>query len=238
MSSVSRLRKDKPDPVAGGFYTVREAARLLNIAQSARVTAWLTGHKGSASGPVVQRQYEPLGTVQELGFLDLLEVRFIEHFRVQGVSLQALRKAAQTARDEWKISHPFATSKAKYLTDRKQIFQATATELGDTLLLNLVTKQFAMYVTMEESLDRGLAFDPSTGLARQWKPRPKEFPQIALDPLVAYGQPAIMPTGIPTSTIYSAWKAEDGDIPSVANWYEIEVSSVRQAIDFELSMLN
>lgn len=238
MATVQKLDSARSDPVAGGFYTVQEAARLLNIAQPARVTAWLQGHSRSASGPVLQRQYRPIQTVQEVGFYDLLEVRFVDHFRREGVSLQSLRKAAQTARELWKLQHPFATSKAKYLTDRKSIFQATAEETKDTVLLNLVTRQYAMYVVIEEFLDKGLAFDAVTGLAREWRPRVKEFPNVALNPRVAYGQPSVMPAGIPTATIHQTWKAEDGSYAAVADWYGIDESLAREAVEFELGLPN
>ena len=39
-----------------------------------------------------------------------MEVRFIEHFRRQQISLQSLRKAAENARKELNLDHPFATS--------------------------------------------------------------------------------------------------------------------------------
>src|SRR6185369_8483607 len=98
MGAVQHPRLAASDPVAGGFYTVREAARLLSIAQPAKIVGWLHGHKGRGRGPIIQRQYQPIDGAQELSFLDLIEVRFVEHFRKQGVSLQALRKAAATAR--------------------------------------------------------------------------------------------------------------------------------------------
>ena len=238
MSAQPKINRNRMDPSAGGFYTVQEAARLLNIAQPSRVTAWLEGHKRSSLGPVVRRQYSPIDAIQELGFLDLLEVRFIDHFRTQGVSLQALRKAAETARVAWKQRHPFALSNTQYLTDRKAVFQATATALNDTVLLNLVTRQYAMYVVYEDHLARGVAFDPSSGLAREWHPRPKEFPNLALNPLIAGGQPAVMPAGVPTAAIFRTWKSEDGSYNAVSDWYNVDEDLVREAIEFEIGLPN
>ena len=238
---MSANRNAKQTPVgatAGGFYTVKEAARLLNISQPSRVTAWLQGRVKTSTGPVIERQYLPIEAVQELGFLDLLEVRFIDYFRNQGVSLQSLRKAAQTARREWKLSHPFATSKAKFLTDRKSIFQATANETHDPVLLNLVSRQFAMYVVLEDLLDRGLTFDLTTGLAQEWHPKPLDFPDIAVNPFVAFGQPTVKPAGVPTSAILKIWQAENGNYSAVADWFEIDVDQTKQAIEFELGLPN
>jgi hypothetical protein len=139
MSVVSLTRTKKPtDPLAGGFYTIREAARLLNMPNTGVIGAWLKGRGRSA--PVIRRQYEPIAGKQELGFLDLIEIRFIEYFRKQGYSLQSLRKAAETARAELQNEHPFALYGAKFVARRKNIFLAVATDEKDTKLLNLVTK--------------------------------------------------------------------------------------------------
>jgi hypothetical protein len=234
MGAVQHIGRQVNDPVAGGFYTVREAARLLNIGQPSKITAWLHGHRKGA-GPIIRRQYVPIEGTQELGFWDLIEVRFVEHFRKQGVSLQALRKAAETARREWGQRHPFAMSNVKFLTDRVTVFSHVAQETGDKFLLNLVTKQYAMYVVLEEVLAKGVGFDPASGLAREWRPK-KEFPHIALNPLVAYGQPAILPEGVPTAAIFQTWKAENGSYPAAADWYEITEDLAREAVEFELGL--
>lgn len=234
MGAIQHIGHAVNDPVAGGFYTVREAARLLYIGQPSKVTAWLHGYRGRAA--IIKRQYEPIEGAQELGFWDLIEVRFVEHFRKQEVSLQALRKSAATARVEWGQQHPFAMSNVKFLTDRVEVFSHTARELGDKVLLNLVTKQFEMYSVLEAVLAKGVEFDPASGLAREWRPKPKEFPHIGLNPLVAYGQPAILPDGVPTAAVYRTWKAENGSYSIAADWYEITEDLAREAVEFELEL--
>jgi hypothetical protein len=240
MSSVRHIERTSKDPVAGGFLTVSEAARLLNIPQPQRITAWLQGHRKSDAGPIILRQYKPLGKVQELGFWDLLEVRFVDYFRGQEVSLQALRKAAATAREVLKQDHPFATSDVRFMTDRKAVFLKTATELKDEVLLNLVTRQHEMYAVIEQVLAKGISFDAATGLAREWRPRPNDFPDVALNPLFAYGRPVVLPKlgAVPTSAIYKLWKAEGGSYAAVVDWFEVEEKLARQAVEFELGLPN
>lgn len=235
---VVALNRESKDPVAGGFYTVREAARLLNIMNAGAITAWLKGHTRSAAGPVIHRQYAPLGRNQELGFWDLIEVRFVDHFRKQGYSLQSLRRAAETARNELKAEHPFALYGAKFVGVRKQIFLQVAKAEKDTKLLNLVTKQFAMYEVLEQVLEHGINFDPTSGLATKWYPREKEFPRVVLDPTVAYGQPAIDRVRVPTEAIFNLWKAEDGNFAAVMDWFEIDEDLAKQAVEFELTLPN
>ncbi|MGE0719335.1 MAG: DUF433 domain-containing protein [Alphaproteobacteria bacterium] len=201
------------------------------------ITAWLSG-RGTHGAPVIRRTYDTIAGKQELSFLDLIEVRFIEHFRKQGYSLQSLRKAAEAARAELGMQHPFATYGAKFVAVRKDIFLAVARDVGDTKLLNLMTKQYAMYVVLEDVLSRGLTFDPTSGIVRRWQPREKEFPKIVVDPLIAYGQPVVEPARVPTEAIFKTWKAEGGNWSAVVDWYEIDEAQARQAVEFELALPN
>jgi uncharacterized protein (DUF433 family) len=235
--SIASIPREPSDPLAGGFYTVREAARLLNISNAGIITAWLKG-RGRSTSPVIQRQYDPIGGKQELGFLDLIEVRFIEYFRKQGYSLQSLRKAAETARAELSCEHPFALYGTKFVAQRKNIFLTVAKAAGDTKLLNLVTRQYSMYVILEDVLARGLTFDPMSGLAMRWRPKEAEFPRVIVDPRIVYGQPAIESARVPTDAIFAMWKAEDGSFAAVADWYEIDEALAKEAVEFELALPN
>lgn len=231
--SVVRL---KSDPLAGGFYTVKQVARLLQIPSSRRIYGWLQGHPNSRADAIIQRQYKPLAGFQEVGFFDLLEIRFVEHFRKQKISLQSLRVAAVNARRELKQQHPFATSNVKFLTDRKHVFLKTARETDDKFLLNLMTNQIEIYEAHEQALAKGIAFDPATGLALRWFPKQAEFPNIVIDPQIAYGKPSVSRARVPTDSLFSLWKAESGNYDAVADWFEIEKSLVHEAIEFELGM--
>lgn len=234
---VVPIAKEGPDQLAGGFYTVREAARLLNMQNSGVIAAWLKG-RGRKGAPVIHRQYAPIGKTQELGFLDLIEVRFIEHFRRRDYSLQSLRKAAETAREELKCEHPFALYGAKFVAERKNIFLAVAKSEKDSKLLNLVTKQYAMYAVLEDVLSRGLSFDPTSGLTERWRPKEKEFPRVIVDPRIAYGQPVVESARVPTDAIFAMWNAESGNYKAVADWYEIDEALAKEAVEFELSLPN
>ena len=217
---------------------VRDACRLLGIGQPTKVVGWMQGHRNSLAPPIMKRTYIPIAGAQELSFLDLIETRFVEHFRRQGVTLQSLRKAAQTLRELLGQDHPFATSNVKFMTDRQEVFVRAANEERDTVLLNLVTKQYEMYAVLEEVLARGLAFHPSSGIALEWHPKPKEFPSVLLNPKISFGQPIIMPHKVPTEAIFNSWKAEDGSYQAVAEWFDVAESAAREAVEFELSLPN
>jgi uncharacterized protein (DUF433 family) len=216
----------------GGFYTVSEAVRLLGLDNAQSVVRWFQSTPSGAE-PVIHREYGKIGREHELSFLDLLEVRFVDHFRRQKISLQALRVAAKNAREALGVSHPFATSNVKFQTDRKQVFLETAKATGDRLFINLMTNQIEIYEFIEDFLARDLEFD-ITGLARAWKPAPNIAPDVIVSPAFAFGQPVISHRRVPTSTLFRAWKAEDGAIDVVSRWHRVTANDVKQAVEFEM----
>lgn len=220
--------------LAGGYYTVAEAARLLHIDRSRHNTVrnWLAGN-GADVGAVIARQYP--NSTTELGFYDLLEVRFIDYFRRQNVSLQSIRKAAAAARKELKARHPFAMSNVQFVTDRKRIFSLTAEETGDKHLMELIHGQYEMYEVIEDFLAKGVQFRPD-GLARLWRPDQKKYPKIVLTPAKAHGQPVIDRAGVPTRTLFDLWLTEKRNFAAVADWFEIAESDVEQAVEYELEL--
>lgn len=230
--SVVTLPTAKLD--VAGFYTIGEVARILGIENEAKVRRWVVGQTGTPA--VVQRQYDTGFVDQELGFYDLMEIRFVDYFRRQNVSLQSIRKAAAAARRELKTRHPFALSNVKFVTDRKRIFLHTAQEENDNRLMDIVSGRHAMYDVIETYLAKGVEFVPSTGLARLWRPKPKEFPKVVLDPRFAHGQPTIEGKGVPTSALFHLWRAEEQEINPVADWFEIDPGDVQQAIEYELEL--
>jgi len=231
---VHEAMQHNRDPLLGGFYTVGEAARLLRIENRRGIRRWLQRGDGS---PVIERDYEPLNGSQELSFWDLIEVRFVEHFRSQGLSLQFLRKVAAKARTEFRTRHPFALSKARFLTDRKRIFQQTAEAEGDRRTHDILSGQYEMYEALEDVLSKGVAFDPETELARAWQPLRNDCPHVVIDPRFAYGHPVVGTNRVPTAALFRQWRAENGDRERVADWFEVSRDDLDEAIEFELRLV-
>lgn len=223
----------EPDPLAGGFYTLGEAARLLGIENVQRLSRWLAPVEDRE--PIVLRQYPRLGREHEIGFLDLLEIRFVEHFRRQKISLQSLRVAARNARRELGVNHPFATSNVKFQSDRKQIFLETAKQVQDRIFLNLMTNQVEIYDVIEQTLARDLEFDVG-GFARLWRPDVGQYPDVKLSPTYAFGRPVVTARKVPTSTLFKLWRAEAGSYAAASEWFEVPEAQVRQAVEFEIGL--
>lgn len=224
-----------PD-VGGGFYTVSEAARLLGIESKQRITRWLLP-PSKGGEPIILRDYPKRGREHEVSFLDLMEIRFVEHFRRTKISLQSLRVAAHNARTELGVSHPFATSNVKFQSDRKKVFLETAKETGDRQLLDLMTKQVAIYEVIEQTFERDLEFNVD-GFARSWKPAPSVSPNVTVAPSFAFGRPSIADRHVPTATLFQSWMVNDNDARLVADWFDVDVEAVNEAVRFELRPLH
>ena len=69
--------------------------------------------------------------------------------------MNTLRRAAEMARKEWNVRHPFALSEDHYLTDRRNIIARAADELGDAVIWNLATGQYLIWETIERSIAKG-----------------------------------------------------------------------------------
>ena len=63
----------------------------------------------------------------ELGFRDLIELRFVAAFIAEGLALQTIRACLSTARELVDCDHPFSTRRFK--TDGKRIFLETVHRL-------------------------------------------------------------------------------------------------------------
>src|SRR6266545_3957230 len=81
-----------------GIYTMAEAARLSRVS-AGRIRRWLRGYKFRTrkrehhSKALWNGQLEPIDHSLALGFLDLIEIRFVDAFLKAGVSWAILRMA-------------------------------------------------------------------------------------------------------------------------------------------------
>lgn len=234
------MRRGLANPLASGFYTVSEAARLVRAGNTRRIYGWLRGYAGRDVGPLLSRDFQPVGESEEVSFLDLMEIRFVERFREHGVKTKSLRVAAATLREELKTSHPFAFKHVLIVADKvdvlvKEVMLESAKEADDFRLRSLLTKNYVMYETIRRSLLPGVTFDTATEMASTWLPLPEDFPRIKADPKIAYGHPAL-PSGVPTEALYAAFKAENENVDAVAYWFDQTATDVIEAVQFEQTL--
>lgn len=217
-----------------GIYSVAEASRLTHV-PSRSIRRWLQGYTFQASGerhrsgPVWDPQLPPIDDDLALGFLDLMEVRFVDAFRRHGVSWKAIRLAAERACEILGRDHPFSTF--SFQTDGKTIFAEILREAPrEPALLDLVRSQYAFRQVLAPYLYRGLEFSKDDVPVR-WRPMPRND-HVVLDPKRQLGRPIVDSEGVPTAVLMNAYRVEES-YDRVAQWFEVEPRSVMAAVRFE-----
>ena len=214
-----------------GSYTAPEAARLLKTSP-ANVNRWLRGYTYRRTG--VEHQMPPLWTTQhaevdehlEIGFRDLIELRFVKAFLDAGVGLLAIRNCLINAREFARDERPFSTR--RFQTDGWTIFIESVELAGDARLLDLKKHQYAFKQVIERTFkDLDIEDDAVT----RWRPFNGKQ-SIVIDPGRAFGQPIASQYGVPTVALADAVDAE-GSVEDVARIFEVPIAVVRDAVQFE-----
>lgn len=216
-----------------GIYPVSFASRLTGI-PSRSIRRWLLGYSRRTKGTT--RTYAPvledeLGLIEGrlfLSFLDLIEVQFLEAFLRHGVRWTTIREAATNARELLGTTHPFSTK--RFSTDGKRILVSSTEGIEDRNLMDLIDSQLEI-VELVEPLLRGAIEFSNYDLASRWWPMGRDK-QIVIDPRYSFGKPVVSQSRIPTDVLTATYKATES-IEEVADWYEVDVESVRQAIEYE-----
>jgi uncharacterized protein (DUF433 family) len=220
--------------VGVGFYTAADAARLLNIPVR-NIRRWLGGYDYIHQGQI--HHVDPLWTSQlppddgdvELGFRDLIELRFVGAFLEAGLGLKTIRHCLAYARDCVHDDRPFSTR--RFRTDGKTIFLESANTGGDENLLDLKKKQYTIKLVIERTFKD---LDIENDAVSRWRPY-KGKSSIIIDPELVFGQPTTAEYNVPTVALAQAVKAEGSD-KAVAKLFEVPLPLVRDAVAFEESL--
>src|SRR5438477_7506605 len=153
-----------------GIYAVGDAARLTNVS-TGRIRRWLRGYryrsrkKAYSSPPLWHGQWEPIDQSLALGFLDLIEIRFVDAFLQAGVTWTMLRRAREKAHAMFKVSHPFCTQ--HFMTDGREIFVELHRETGEASLVEIVRRQ-QVFAEIVKPFLKELEFEKQSGVIRWW----------------------------------------------------------------------
>ena len=212
-----------------GSYTVHEAARLLRE-KPRNIRRWLGGYAFSRTGAATQMPPLWISQLQidghlELGFRDLIELRFVVAFVRAGLGLQTIRNCLTRARDIIGVDRPFSTG--LFRTDGRSIFlESLRTDGGE--LLDLKRKQYVFRDVVEQTFKD---LDLQEGEVTQWRPYGGR-PSIVLDPQRSFGQPIASASGVPTATLADAAEVE-GSAERAAFLYDVSVPVLRDVLAFE-----
>lgn len=207
-----------------GVYPISDAARIVGVKPS-RIRYWLDADDG-----LVTRKYELEEEV--VSFLELMELMFIQMFRMENVSLQTIRKAVETAARRFNTDYPFAVR--RFDTDGKTIFGTLLRENDNQELVEDLKRGQYVFNQVMRPFFKNLEYGEQAAM-RYW-PLSKAG-RVVLDPERRFGQPIDSQTGIPTRTLFEAVNAGSGqDAATVAKWFNVPKKAVEQAVAFEQSL--
>ncbi len=217
-----------------GAYTPTEAAKLLHM-QAVTLRRWLCGYDYDREDGVHQQpplwraQYDADQDGLLLGFRDLVEARIVHALRKSRIGLPTIRLCIDRAKEMLGEDHPFSTKAFK--SDGKRIFLEITKGVEEPRLIDLKERQHVFRDFVLPSL-QGLEFGDDR--AERWWLVP-DRKTIVADPRRSFGQPIIERNGLLTSRVVQEVKAE-GSVERVARLYEISVSAVRDALQFEAGL--
>jgi uncharacterized protein (DUF433 family)/DNA-binding transcriptional MerR regulator len=206
-----------------GIYTFPEAARILrstgNDVSSRQLQYWIT--KGLA---------EPIPVMDEdfavLSFDDLVSLEIVRRFRSLGASLQQVRMFSKRLHKEFpSLDHPFAYR--IFFTDGAAIWAQVGEGPSDVVeLVGKSAGQFAWrdaILTFAKSIrwSDGTPAHASGWRLNQW---------VEIDPTIQFGAPVVRGTRVTARTIGA--NLREGTPEEVADWYGLDVASVRGVRDY------
>lgn len=215
-----------------GVYTIPQASRLTGV-PIATIRRWVYRYRypvqrGYAKGPhVIAADLPKRAGATSLSFNDLIELRFVDAFRKAGFPWKKLRCAAIRASEITGSDHPFSTN--RFRTDSQAMFMTVMGDI-DQDLLDILTNQMAFRQIIAPGL-KDLDFDPEEeGVVRWWPDGRRSA--VVLDPKRSFGQPIVVGEGVRTLNLAVTYVA-NRSYKKVANWYDVSVDAVKDAVHFE-----
>lgn len=219
-----------------GLYSPTEVSRLTGV-PIRRVNRWTRGywfvHRGKRqwSDPIVGLGAERIGRAPVLDFADLIEIRCLSALRDEKLGWRSIRLASLRGREVLKTLHPFSSDRFK--TAGRSILAEVVDEAGDHHLLDLVNDQWVFERVVMHSLRKGLHYADKD--QPQWWTPLGDDRKVVVHPARAFGAPVVLPAGIRTRVLYGSYRAEKSH-ESVAQWYNVTVEAVKDAVEFEESI--
>jgi uncharacterized protein (DUF433 family) len=216
-----------------GIYSISEASRLTGVSKE-RIRRWLRGYHSNLR----RKDYSPLWKPQlpaidgkvALGFLDLIEVKFVGAFLDKGVSWPMIHRVREKAAELYPDTpHPFCTK--QFMTDGQRVFATVHRETGEETLLEIANDQH-VFAGITKPFLKQLEFKHK--ILERWWPLGTDG-HVVVDPKRNFGQPTISTIGVPTQILARSVKT-NGSIEEVARWYEVSAESVREAVAYERSL--
>ncbi len=222
------------DPREIPLYGMSQAARYLKIPLKT-LASWVRGRKYPVGKDGEHATFEPVIKRPDpnsplLSFMNLIEGHVLCGMRrIESVPFYVVRKALRTLESEYPSAHPLADH--EFYVHGVDLFIKRLDEY-----IPVSGRQWAIKEVLETYLrriDRGLdktAIRLYPFIKREYSQDEPKF--VFIDPLVSFGRPVIVGTGVPTDIIAERFYA--GDTWNVlAKDYDITPQQVQQALRYE-----
>ncbi|MFN0107480.1 MAG: DUF433 domain-containing protein [Blastocatellia bacterium] len=226
----------KEDPREIPVYTLPQAARYLMIPEMT-LKSWVKGREYAVDGGSKRKVFKPVillpnPRLPQLSFMNLVEAHVLNGIRrIENVSFRKIRRGIEYLEKKYPSKHPLADR--FFQTDGVDLF---IDDLGKLVNISQFG-QLGMREVMNKYLRR-IDRDPTKFLPLRLYPflrdaHLEEEPQsVVIDPLVSFGQPTLVKTGISTAIIAERFYAGDST-EDLARDYGIEREKIEEAVRYE-----
>ncbi|HZI19470.1 MAG TPA: DUF433 domain-containing protein [Pyrinomonadaceae bacterium] len=217
-----------------------QAARYLKIAP-ATLRSWVKGRKYPVGRYGEVRYFKPIitpPTPNLLSFTNLMEAHVLSGMRrIEGVPFHKVRRALEYIEREMPSPHPLVDY--SFETDGVDLF---VRHLG--MLISASNQGQCVIAEVVSTYLRRIKRDPNLSAVRLipfLRPHQQslksevdisEPESVMIDPLVSFGRPVLIGTGIPTDVLADRFNAGE-DIEDLARDYGIETAQVQKALRYE-----
>lgn len=221
------------DPREVPLYTIPRASRYLKIPQRT-IRDWVMGWKYQTKqgerllDPVIKL---PKQGVPVLSFMNLVEAHVIGGMRrLEMVRFPKVRNALNFLEEQFPSPHPLAD----------QLFETDGVNLFIRKLDHLINISQNGQIEMQEVVSgylRRIDRNINAGVIRLYPflkkdPSIDEPKRVMIDPLISFGRPVLVGTGVPTDVIAERFYAGD-TFDDLARDYEITPTQVEEAVRYE-----
>jgi uncharacterized protein (DUF433 family) len=229
------IRAYGADPRELPLYPISQAARYLKI-PTRTLRDWVVGRTYPIQQGKEQKTFSPVIHLPQkdtpsLSFMNLIEAHVLNGMRkMENIPFPKVRLALEYLGEQFPSLHPLAEN--QFLTDGIDLFVEKLEQLLNVSRGGQVTFKEIIQSYLRR-IDRDLNAKPLR-LYPFLKPKPKddEPKQIMLDPLISFGRPVLVGTGIPTDVLAGRFYSGDS-LEELANDYGIQATQVEEAIRYE-----